>query len=105
MAVSSEPMRRDEDGPRQTDLDVGEANAWNHDVEAQSLGQPDEAGDDREGREVLEPDRPEDALLEAFVELEDPRAGAGGRTRIRRPKLRIVNRPMAATDHRPRCRR
>ena len=67
---------RDEDRPGEPDLDIREAERLDDDVEAQSLGQPDQPGHDREDRKVLEPDRPEDAFLEAFVELEDASAGA-----------------------------
>ena len=47
---------------------------------------------------MAQAERAEHALLEAVVELEEPRRERQA-MRIRRPKLRNVNSPMASTTH------
>ena len=59
--------------PDKPELDVREAERQDDDVEAQPLGQPDEPGQERQDRQVAEPDGTEDALLEPLVQLEDAR--------------------------------
>ena len=59
--------------PDRPERDVLEAERLDDDVETQSLGEPDQPGDDRQRRQVAEAHRPEYALLKALVELEDAR--------------------------------
>ena len=65
------PDESHEHRPGQPDLDVGEAKRKHHDVEPKTLGQPDQPGQEREDRQVAEPDGAEDTLLEAVVQLVD----------------------------------
>ena len=90
------PDEGHEDRAREAELHVREPEGQDDDVQAQALGQPDQPGQEGQDRQVLDAHGPEDALLEALVEL-GIRGGSGNRTMIRRPKLRIVNSPMAAT--------
>ena len=61
----------DEDRARQAEGDIVEAERLDHEEQAQSLGHPDQTGQQAELRQVARHERTEDALLEPVVQLED----------------------------------
>ena len=61
-----------EEGAADPEVDVGQPERLDDEVEAHRLRRPDEAGEDHEPRQRAQPDRGEDALLEPVVELDDP---------------------------------
>ena len=91
----------DEERAADPELDVGEAERLDDEEQAHRLGRPDEAGEDDEARQRPEPDRPEDALLEPVVQLEDPMRQRQLGEDLRRPKLRSVSSAAARTTTTP----
>ena len=78
MAVSREPMSATKTAPDRPSWTSSKPSAWTTMLQPQALGHPDHPGQEGEQREVAQPDGTEDALLEALVQLQDPRREAAG---------------------------
>ena len=71
-AVRSEPGQGHEERAADPEVDVGEPEGLDDEVQPGGLGRPDQAGQDDQARQGPKAHGSEDALFEAVVEIEDP---------------------------------